>query len=71
MPLFGTGWAAGQVVMPNRVKRGVNMVEDSKSLPTRVSPDRRFGLRLWWSKLRWDGLPGNQSGKLLTSHLGK
>jgi len=24
-----------------------------------------------WEELRWDGLPGNQSGKLLTCHLRK
>ena len=35
------------------------------------SPYHRFSLRLWWQELRWDGLPGNQSGKLVTGHLGK
>jgi hypothetical protein len=36
-----------------------------------MSPHLRFSLRLWWSELRWDGLPGNQSGKLVTGHLRK
>ena len=35
------------------------------------SPCHRFRLRLWWQELRWDGLPGNQSRKLVTGHLGK
>ena len=47
------------------------MVEDPELGPTRVSPHLRFSLRLWWSELRWIRFPGNQSGKLVTCHLGK
>jgi hypothetical protein len=47
------------------------VIEDPEFWPTRVSPHLWFSLRLWWSELRWDGLPRNQSGKLVTGHLGK
>ena len=36
-----------------------------------MRPDHTFRLRLWREKLRWDGLPRNQSRKLVTGHLGK
>ena len=50
----------------------LNVVEDAEFWPSRVrSPHHRFSLRLWRQKLRWDGLPGNQSRKLVTGHLGK
>ena len=71
MPLFGAGWAAGHIVVPHCVELGVDVVEDPEFWPTCVSPYLRLSLRLWWSELRWDGLPGNQSGKLVTCHLGK
>ncbi len=47
------------------------MIEDPEFWPSRMPPHLRFSLRLWWSELRWDGLPSNQSGKLVTCHLGK
>jgi hypothetical protein len=47
------------------------VIEDPEFRPTRVSPYLRFSLRLWWSELRGDGLPRNQSHKQVTSHLGK
>ena len=50
---------------------GVDVLEDPEFWPTHVSPHLRFSLRLWWSELRWDDLPGNQSGKLVTCHFGK
>ncbi len=71
MPLFSAGWASGNVVVPDRVKRGVNVVEDVEFLPSHGSPYRRFSLRLWWQELRWHALPRNQSGKVLMGHLGK
>jgi len=71
VPLFGAGWAAGHIVVPHCVELGVDVVEDPEFWPTCVSPYLRLSLRLWWSELRWDGLPGNQSGKLVTCHLGK
>ena len=47
------------------------MVEDPEFWPSHVRSQHPFRLRLWWQELRWDGLPGNQSRKLLTGHLGK
>ena len=37
----------------------------------RMSPDKRFSFGLWLQELVRDGLPGNQSCKLVTGHLGK
>jgi hypothetical protein len=28
-------------------------------------------LRLWWQELKWDSIPGNQLGKLVSRHFGK
>jgi hypothetical protein len=47
------------------------VIEDPEFWPTHASPHLRFSLQRWWSELTWDGLPGNQSGKLVTGHLGK
>jgi len=71
VPLFGAGWAAGDIVVPHCAELGVDVVEDPEFWPTHVSPHLPFSLRFWWSELRWDGLPGNQAGKLITGHLGK
>ena len=71
VPLFGAGWAPGHIVVPHRAELGVDVVEDPEFGPTRLSPYLRFSLRLWWSELRWDVLPRNQSGELVTGHLGK
>jgi hypothetical protein len=71
VPLFGAGWTAGDFVVPHCAELGVDVIEDPEFWPTHVSPYLRFRLRLWWGKLGWDGLPGNQSGKLVTGHLGK
>jgi hypothetical protein len=49
----------------------MDVVEDAEFGPSRGSPYHWFSLRPWWQELRWDGLPGNQSGKLVTGHLGK
>jgi hypothetical protein len=57
--------------VPYCAELGVDVVEDAEFWPTNVSPLLRFSLRIWWQELRWDGLPGNQSGKLVTGHLGK
>ena len=38
---------------------------------SRVSRHVQLRLGFWWRKLRWDCLPGDQSGKLLTRHLRK
>jgi hypothetical protein len=69
--LFGAGWAAGHIVVPHCAELGVDVIEDPEFWPIQVSPHLRFSLRLWWSELRWDGLPRNQSGKLVAGHLGK
>ena len=71
MPPFGTGWTAGHIVLPHGAEIGVDVFEDPEFWPTRMSAHLRFSLKLYWSELRWDGLPGNQSGKLVTGHLGK
>ena len=71
MPLFSTGWTAGDIVAPHGAELGVDVIEDPEFWPTHVSLGYRFSLRLWWSELRWDGFLGNQSGKLVTGHLGK
>jgi hypothetical protein len=71
VPLFGAGWAAGDIVVPHCAELGVDVIKDPKFWPTHVSPGLWFSLRLWWSELRWDGLPGNQPSKLVTGHLGK
>jgi hypothetical protein len=57
--------------VPHCAELGVDVVEDSELRPTPMSPYLQFSLRLWWQELRWDGLAGNQSGKLVTGHLGK
>jgi hypothetical protein len=57
--------------VPHCAELGVDVIEDPEFGYARVSPYLQFSLRLWWSELRWDGLPGNQSGKLLTCHLRK
>jgi hypothetical protein len=57
--------------VPHGAELGVDVVEDPEFWPTHVSPHLRFSLWLWWSELRWNGLPRNQSSKLLTSHLGE
>jgi hypothetical protein len=71
MPLFGAGRAAGHIVVPNHVEWCADVIEDAEFWPACVSPHRGFSLWLWWRKLRWDCLPGDQPGKLLTGHLGK
>ena len=71
VPLFRAGWAASHIVVPHCAEFGVDVIEDAEFWTTHVSPDLRFSLRLWWSELRWDSLPRNQSGKLVTCHLGK
>jgi hypothetical protein len=57
--------------VPDCAELGVDVIEDPEFWPTHVSPYLGFSLRLWWKELRWDGLPGNQSGKLVTGHFGK
>src|ERR1035437_4579158 len=71
MTIFSTGWAAGNIVEPHCAELGADVVEDPEFWPTRVSTDHGFGLRLWWQELWWNGRPSNQSGKLVTGHLGK
>jgi hypothetical protein len=71
MPFFGTGWAAGHIVVPYGAEFGVEVVEDPELGPTRGFPAHLFRLSLWFKDLSWNGLPGNQSGKLLAGHLGK
>ena len=71
MPLFRAGWAPGHIVVPHCAELGVDVVEDPEFWPTHVPPHLRFSLRIWRQELRRDGLPGNQSGKLVTGHLGK
>jgi hypothetical protein len=71
MSLLGAGWAAGHVVVPHGAEPGANVIEDPEFWPTCRSPYHRFSLRPWWQDLRWGGLLGNQSRKLVTSHLGK
>src|ERR1035437_8956582 len=71
MPLFSTGWAAGDVVGPHSAELGVDVVEDAETWSTRGPTDNEFNLRLCWQELGWNGISGNQSGKLLTGHLGK
>jgi hypothetical protein len=71
VPLFRAGWAPGDIVVPHCAKLGVDVIEDPEVWPSRVSPHFRFSLWLWWLELRWGGLPGNQSGELVTGHLGK
>jgi hypothetical protein len=44
MPVFGTGWAAGDIVVPYRAKLGIDVVEDPEFRLTRVSPDHWFSL---------------------------
>jgi hypothetical protein len=68
---FRAGRTPRHIVVSNRAKAGADVVEDAEFWPTNVSPLLRFSLRIWWQELRWDGLPGNQSGKLVTGHLGK
>jgi len=57
--------------VPHGAELGADVVEDAEFWPTRGSNYQRFRLWLWWSEISWEGLPGNQSGKLLTGHLGK
>jgi hypothetical protein len=57
--------------VPHCAELGVDVVEDPEFWPTHVPPHLRFSLRIWRQELRRDGLPGNQSGKLVTGHLGK
>jgi hypothetical protein len=71
MSPFRTGWTAGHIVVPDGVELGVDVIKYPEFGPSHVRPHDRFSLRLWGQELRWDGLPGNQSGKLLTGHLGK
>jgi hypothetical protein len=69
VPLFRAGWAAGDIVVPHRAELGVDVVEESEFWPTHVPSYVWFSLR--WDKLGWDGLPGNQSTKLVTGQFGK
>jgi len=71
VPFFGAGWAAGHIVVPHCAELGVDVIEDPEFGPTRVPPNLRFSLRLWWQELMWECLPGNQSGKPVTCNLGK
>jgi hypothetical protein len=57
--------------VPYGAELGVDVIEDPEFWAAHVSPHLRFSLWLWWNKLRWNGVPGNQSGKLLTLHLAK
>jgi hypothetical protein len=47
MPLFDTGWTAGDIVVPHGAELGVDVVEDAEFWPTHVPPHLRFSLRLW------------------------
>ena len=47
------------------------MVEDAEFSPTHGSTNYRLSLRLRNGELWRNGLPRNQSGKLVTGHLGK
>jgi hypothetical protein len=71
MPLFGAGWTAGHVVVPHCAELSVDVVKNPEFCRSRVRPDHTFRLRLWREKLRWDGLPDDQSSKLVSCHLGK
>ena len=71
VPLFGAGRTASDIVVPHCAELGVDVIEDAKFRPTHVSPYLWLSFRLWWSELRWDGLPRNQSRKLVTCHFGK
>ena len=71
MPSFRTGWAASDGVLPHGAEIGVDVVEDAEFGPIYVSPHCWLSIRLWRQELRWHGLPRDQSGKLLTGHLGK
>ena len=71
MPVFRTGWASGNVIVAHCVELSADVGEDPEFWSTRVSTDDGFSLRLWQQELGWNGLPGNQSGKLVTGHLGK
>ena len=57
--------------MPHGAEIGVDVVEDAEFGPIYVSPHCWLSIRLWRQELRWHGLPRDQSGKLLTGHLGK
>jgi len=71
MPVFGAGWTTGHIVLPNGVKRGMDVIEDPELMPAPVPPHLQFSFRFWRQQLRWNGLPGNQLGKLNTGHLRK
>ena len=71
MPLFRAGGTAGDVVVARGAEFGVDVVQNPEFEPSHVRPHHWFKLRLWRQELRWDGHPGNQSGKLLSRHLGK
>ena len=47
----------------------MDVVEDAEFRPADVFSHLQFNFRR--HKLKWHGLPGNQSGKLLTGQLGK
>jgi len=69
MSILGAGWAAGHFVVSNRAKAGADVVKDSEC--TGVSCYVQLRLGFGWRKLRWDCLPGDQPGELLTCHLRK
>ena len=69
MSILGAGWAAGHFVVSNRAKAGADVVKDSEC--SGVSRYVQLRLGFGWRKLRWDCLPGDQPGELLTCHLRK
>jgi hypothetical protein len=71
VPLFRTGWASGDIVVAHGAEFRIDVVEDAEFGSTSRSPYHWISPRFWGQELRWDGLPGNQSRKLFTGHLGK
>ena len=66
---FSAGWTPRHIVVPNRAKAGADVVKDSEC--SGVSRYVQLRLGFGWRKLRWDCLPGDQPGELLTCHLRK
>jgi hypothetical protein len=66
---FSAGWTSRHIVVSNRAKAGADVVKDSEC--SGVSGYVQLRLGFGWRKLRWDCLPGNQPGELLTCHLRK
>jgi hypothetical protein len=61
MSIFGAGWASGHIVVPDRVKRRVNVIEDSETSTSHAPHRLGLGLRLSRRKLKWHHLSSYQS----------